>query len=170
MNGPSPLLPASLLHDCSRCAGLCCIAPAFDHRQGFAEDKAAHCACRHLMNDCRCDIHGTLTQAGYPACASFECFGAGPAALGDHPQALDALDEAARTQVFLHYQQLVPLHRALAEHHLACAQRPDLLNHAGRHACEQGLREACTSDDLHLDTHALAEASTAALRQWVRQP
>ncbi|HZC25622.1 MAG TPA: GAF domain-containing SpoIIE family protein phosphatase, partial [Actinopolymorphaceae bacterium] len=41
--------------DCSRCAGLCCVAPSFSASADFAIDKAAGRACPHLRTDFRCD-------------------------------------------------------------------------------------------------------------------
>jgi hypothetical protein len=46
--GASPKLPSALRADCSRCAGLCCVVPAFFSVQGFAFDKPAHSTCRYL--------------------------------------------------------------------------------------------------------------------------
>ncbi|HZC27752.1 MAG TPA: pentapeptide repeat-containing protein, partial [Actinopolymorphaceae bacterium] len=63
--------------DCSRCAGLCCVAPSFSASADFAIDKAAGRACPHLRTDFRCDIHRDLRQRGFPGCAVYDCFGAG---------------------------------------------------------------------------------------------
>lgn len=63
--------------DCAHCCGLCCVAPAFDADQGFGFDKPAHTACPNLGTDHRCAIHATLRARGFPACAAFDCFGAG---------------------------------------------------------------------------------------------
>jgi hypothetical protein len=63
--------------DCARCCGLCCVAPAFDADQGFGFDKPAHTACRNLGRNHRCVIHDELRVRGFPACAAFDCFGAG---------------------------------------------------------------------------------------------
>jgi hypothetical protein len=68
---------ARLRADCARCCGLCCVAPAFDADQGFGFDKPAHTACPNLGTDHRCAIHATMLAAGFPACAVFDCFGAG---------------------------------------------------------------------------------------------
>ncbi|HTW75877.1 MAG TPA: hypothetical protein VMD56_13255 [Steroidobacteraceae bacterium] len=68
---------AQLRPDCTRCCGLCCVAPPFDAAQGFAYDKPAHVACRHLRADARCGIHDELAARGFPACALFDCHGAG---------------------------------------------------------------------------------------------
>ena len=63
--------------DCSRCAGLCCVAPAFAKSSDFAIDKPAGTACRHLGGDFRCTIHEHLAARGFPGCTVFDCFGAG---------------------------------------------------------------------------------------------
>jgi hypothetical protein len=64
--------------DCARCCGLCCVVPPFDADQGFGFDKPAHTACRNLTGDLRCSIHQELGIRGFPACAAFDCYGAGP--------------------------------------------------------------------------------------------
>ena len=68
---------AHLRADCSRCAGLCCVAPAFAASADFAIDKPAGTPCRHLAEDFRCGIHADLRERGFPGCTVFDCFGAG---------------------------------------------------------------------------------------------
>ncbi len=68
---------AVLRADCSRCAGLCCVAPPFAASADFAFDKPAATPCRHLQDDFRCGIHDRLRTAGMPGCTVFDCFGAG---------------------------------------------------------------------------------------------
>ena len=68
---------ARLRADCARCAGLCCVAPAFAASADFAIDKPAGHACPHLRRDSRCDIHADLRERGFPGCTVFDCFGAG---------------------------------------------------------------------------------------------
>jgi hypothetical protein len=67
--------------DCSRCAGLCCVVPAFSASADFAVDKPAGQACRHLGRDSgrdfRCGIHDRLRPEGFAGCAAYDCFGAG---------------------------------------------------------------------------------------------
>ena len=63
--------------DCSRCAGLCCVAPAFAASADFAVDKPAGRACPNLRDDFRCGIHAELRERGFPGCEVFDCFGAG---------------------------------------------------------------------------------------------
>ncbi|MGY2084842.1 pentapeptide repeat-containing protein [Blastococcus sp. SYSU DS0539] len=79
---PGPSLPladdrADLRADCSRCAGLCCVGPAFAASADFAIDKPAGTPCRHLRDDFRCGIHDRLRDRGFPGCTVFDCFGAG---------------------------------------------------------------------------------------------
>ncbi|MGY1663309.1 pentapeptide repeat-containing protein [Geodermatophilus sp. SYSU D00705] len=68
---------AELRADCARCAGLCCVAPAFAASADFALDKPAGRACPHLQGDSRCGIHAELRERGFPGCTVFDCFGAG---------------------------------------------------------------------------------------------
>jgi hypothetical protein len=68
---------AHLRADCSRCAGLCCVAPAFAASADFAIDKPAGTACPNLGEDFRCGIHAQLRERGFPGCTVFDCFGAG---------------------------------------------------------------------------------------------
>lgn len=68
---------AHLRADCSRCAGLCCVAPAFAASADFAVDKPAGTPCRNLGEDFRCGIHDRLRERGFPGCTVFDCFGAG---------------------------------------------------------------------------------------------
>ncbi len=78
---PSAAAPADrrrdLRADCSACAGLCCVLPAFTASADFAIDKPAGRACVHLTGDARCGIHADLRRRGFPGCTVFDCFGAG---------------------------------------------------------------------------------------------
>jgi uncharacterized protein YjbI with pentapeptide repeats len=69
--------PLELAADCSRCAGLCCVVPAFARSSDFAVDKPAGTPCRHLRDDRRCGIHDDLRGRGFRGCSVFDCFGAG---------------------------------------------------------------------------------------------
>jgi hypothetical protein len=68
---------ASLRADCGRCAGLCCVALAFDRSALFADDKAAGQACLHLGPEDGCAIHADRERNGYAGCVSYDCLGAG---------------------------------------------------------------------------------------------
>ena len=67
----------ALQADCERCAGLCCVAPAFGRSADFAIDKRAGEPCPNLAGDFRCSIHERLRPSGFPGCAAYDCFGAG---------------------------------------------------------------------------------------------
>ena len=74
---PPPVDRAHLRADCARCAGLCCVAPAFAASADFAIDKPAGRPCPNLRDDFRCGIHAELRDRGFPGCEVFDCFGAG---------------------------------------------------------------------------------------------
>lgn len=74
-HAPSPL--RELRSDCSRCAGLCCVAHSFQRSSDFAYDKPAGTPCRNLLDDFRCGIHADLRTSGFTGCTVYECFGAG---------------------------------------------------------------------------------------------
>nr|BFE68040.1 hypothetical protein GCM10020092_013410 [Actinoplanes digitatis] len=61
--------------DCGRCAGLCCVAPAFARSADFAIDKPAGRPCPNLAEDFRCGIHERLPEKGFRGCVVFDCFG-----------------------------------------------------------------------------------------------
>jgi uncharacterized protein YjbI with pentapeptide repeats len=67
----------SLSADCSRCVGLCCVAPAFSASADFAIDKPAGHPCLNLRDDFRCGIHDRLRSNGFQGCTTYDCFGAG---------------------------------------------------------------------------------------------
>jgi uncharacterized protein YjbI with pentapeptide repeats len=75
--GAQPDVGLELRADCSRCLGLCCVAPSFAASADFAFDKPAGVACRHLGPDSRCEIHERLREAGMPGCVAYDCLGAG---------------------------------------------------------------------------------------------
>jgi hypothetical protein len=74
---PEDLGTRDLRADCARCAGLCCVAPAFSASTDFAVDKPAGRPCHNLQPDFRCGIHDGLREAGFHGCTVFDCFGAG---------------------------------------------------------------------------------------------
>lgn len=63
--------------DCQNCAGLCCVAFAFDRSEDFGHNKPADSACKHLDGAYRCTIHDHLESRGYRGCVRFNCHGAG---------------------------------------------------------------------------------------------
>ncbi|PWJ56317.1 Pentapeptide repeat-containing protein [Quadrisphaera granulorum] len=93
---------SALRADCGRCAGLCCVLPAFSRSADFAFDKPAGMPCPNLRADARCRIHDELVPRGFPGCVTFDCFGAGQRAVevvfgqrpGGPPAPADLLREA----------------------------------------------------------------------------
>ncbi|WP_454557360.1 pentapeptide repeat-containing protein [Micromonospora yasonensis] len=75
--GPQAGADHELAADCSRCFGICCVAPAFAASADFAIDKPAGQPCPNLGADSRCGIHQDLRRRGFPGCTVFDCFGAG---------------------------------------------------------------------------------------------
>lgn len=71
------MIRSDLQPDCGRCAGLCCLALAFDAGPAFATDKAAGEGCRHLSPEHRCGIYADRPQRGYSGCVGYSCAGAG---------------------------------------------------------------------------------------------
>jgi hypothetical protein len=69
--------PRELAADCSRCAALCCVGPAFAASADFAVDKPAGRPCLNLREDFRCGIHARLRESGFRGCTVYDCFGAG---------------------------------------------------------------------------------------------
>jgi len=63
--------------DCSRCAALCCVVPAFSRSSDFAIDKPAGQPCPNLQRDFRCGIHDDLRPRGFAGCTVYDCLGAG---------------------------------------------------------------------------------------------
>ena len=70
-------LDTRLRADCTRCAGLCCVAPAFIASTDFAINKPAGTPCPNLRPDFHCTIHEHLRTRGFSGCAAFDCLGAG---------------------------------------------------------------------------------------------
>ena len=64
MTGADPR--RELRADCSRCAALCCVVPAFAASADFAIDKPAGVPCPNLQPDSRCGIHESLRPRGFP--------------------------------------------------------------------------------------------------------
>ena len=67
----------SLRADCAGCAGLCCVAPAFEVSADFPMNKPPGMACVNLTSEYRCRIHHRLLPDGFKGCVAFDCFGAG---------------------------------------------------------------------------------------------
>jgi hypothetical protein len=104
-------LPDDLQADCTRCAALCCVVPAFSRGADFALDKPAETACPNLGSDDRCGIHPVLRERGFPGCVVYDCFGAGQHVTQHVWPGLDRGDRAVLHQV----ATVFPVVRALQE-------------------------------------------------------
>ena len=118
----------NLAADCSRCVGLCCVAPAFAASADFAFTKPAGVACRHLAADASCTIHDRLIPSGFPGCVAYDCFGAGQrvvALFGGGPRSapmLSAYETVRQLHELLWYvadalsrPPAAPVHAAIAD-------------------------------------------------------
>ena len=119
----------NLAADCSRCVGLCCVAPAFAASSDFAFSKPAGVPCRHLAADASCSIHDRLIPSGFPGCVAYDCFGAGQRVValfggagGRSARMLSAYETVRQLHELLWYvtdaqsrAAAAPLHGALAE-------------------------------------------------------
>jgi len=113
-------LPASLRADCARCAGLCCVVPAFYSLQGFGFDKPAHSACRHLTAGNRCGIHDERSSRGFVGCVGFDCYGAGQRVTQELFAGADwRASRDIATRMFAAYESCITLHRLMAQLALA---------------------------------------------------
>ena len=105
---------ATLRADCSRCAGLCCVAPAFTASADFAIDKPAGHACPHLRGDFRCGIHDRLRPAGFAGCGVYDCFGAGQRVVQHTFQGEDWRRSSRRAEeMFTAFNRMRGLHELL---------------------------------------------------------
>jgi uncharacterized protein YjbI with pentapeptide repeats len=151
--------------DCARCAGLCCVAPAFARSADFAIEKDAGRPCPNLGTDSRCDIHDRLRPSGFAGCAVYDCFGAGQQVVqvafgGQHWR--DSPDVAAR--MFAAFPVVRALHELLwylNEALALAAARP--LHAALARARDETERLAGGSAD------ALAAVDVGAHRQQVNE-
>lgn len=156
-------IDSRLRADCAKCCGLCCVAPAFDADQGFGFDKPAHVACRNLDADHRCAIHDQLRVRGFPACAAFDCHGAGQWVT---QQLFDGKSwrtspELAR-QMFTVYGRVRVLHELMVLLELAMG-RVSPGDAAPLARCLYDIQNICAAGNKLLDTF-----SESALRERVR--
>lgn len=67
----------SLVGECARCTGLCCVALPFHRGPEFPVAKDADTPCRNLRPDHGCAIHPSLRRDGWVGCTVYDCYGAG---------------------------------------------------------------------------------------------
>ena len=104
--------------DCSRCAGLCCVVPAFVQSADFGLDKPSGVACPNLAapgaGDFRCSIHAELPGRGFRGCTVYDCFGAGQRVVQDHFGGRDWVSSTKeRAEMFATFEVVERLHELL---------------------------------------------------------
>ncbi len=164
-------LNTRLRADCSRCVGLCCVAPAFVRSSEFAIDKPAGRPCPNLQQDFRCGIHDHLRTRGFPGCAAFDCLGAGQhvtqATFGGrdwrkHPEMAREMFD-----VFLVMRQL---HELLSYLNEARARTADMIRTRSTRRAAESLADELgtalekTAELTQLDPTALLSTDVASLR------
>lgn len=102
-----------LSYDCRDCHGLCCSAFYFAKVDGFPYDKAEKRRCMHLAKDHRCQIHDSLHTSGCHGCMTYDCLGAGPAAVSLYT-ADDLLQEDSMQELYEVFPVMTQLHQMLA--------------------------------------------------------
>ena len=108
-----PLVPEGLRADCGRCAGLCCVVPAFAVSADFALDKPARAPCPNLADDDACTIHAELRPRGFTGCTVYDCFGAGQRVVQEHFGGRSWHDPAVREAMFATFEAVERLHELL---------------------------------------------------------
>ena len=152
-----------LTADCSRCAGLCCVAPAFARSADFAIDKPAGTPCPNLRADHRCAIHDRLRPNGFAGCVVYDCFGAGQQLVQETFAGTDwRLDPSRAPSMFAALTVMRALHQLLWL--LAEARR--LPTSAPIRTDLDSARDATTAAT-HLDPHALLALDVDARRAAV---
>jgi len=153
----------SLRADCARCCGLCCVASAFDADQGFGFNKPAETACRNLDRNHRCVIHDELRVRGFPACATFDCYGAGQWVTQNlfGGKSWQTSPQIA-SSMFALYTRYRSLHELRALLHTAIGQLP-LTKAVALQRCQRDIEAICENR-----TNLTDAISLTALRERVR--
>ncbi len=136
----------------------------FSAEQGFGFNKAAHAACVHLAADNRCGIHAEVAVRGFPACAAFDCHGAGQF-VTHHLFAGKSWRSSPEiaTRMFALYAKYRPLHELMALLDLAMTLVPEA--QAGDlEQCRLNIERSCRSG-----TDLPGPLAVKALHQQVRQ-
>ncbi len=73
----SPASMPDMIADCTRCAGLCCAAFAFEKSDMFRDRQAGGRRLSQSEADFSCRIHSERIELGFKGCTLFDCHGAG---------------------------------------------------------------------------------------------
>jgi len=126
--------------DCSSCAALCCVAPAFDQSSRFAFSKPAGTPCPNLGADHGCSIHADLAARGFGGCVQFDCLGAGQHVVQDLFGGRSWRDDPALApRMFEAFRVMRQVHEALELLQLASALPLSALQQAERGRLEDAL-------------------------------
>ena len=164
---------SELRADCSSCAGLCCVVPAFAASADFAIDKPSGVACPNLANDdFGCTIHDRLPERGFPGCTVYDCFGAGQRVVQEHFEGREwRTSPGIRADQFATFEIVERLHELLwyvADALSRRLPRPLVEELEGlRSAVERAAAEPREGDVVPLQLRAdalLGEVSTAVRR------
>jgi hypothetical protein len=157
--------------DCARCCGLCCVAPTFYAEQGFGFDKAAHTACPNLQADHRCGIHDALPEQGFPACAAFDCFGAGQWVTRRFGGKSWRASPELAADMFKLYARYRVLHELLALLELAL-QRVPQVHATALEECRRQIEDTCLAGSnpaARVDLERLNKEARALVRHALRE-
>jgi hypothetical protein len=99
--------------DCARCAGLCCVVPAFAASSDFAIDKPAGVPCPNLAADFGCTIHAELPERGFRGCTVYDCFGAGQRVVEAYDGQGWPDDPTLKKELFASFEVVERLHELL---------------------------------------------------------
>ncbi|HTY50818.1 MAG TPA: hypothetical protein VMB48_14105 [Steroidobacteraceae bacterium] len=162
--------PPDLRADCTRCCGLCCVAPAFYADQGFGFDKPAHQPCTHLGQDFRCAVHEGLARHGFPACAVFDCHGAGQRVTRLFGGRSWSSSPELAPRMFDAYRRYRVLHELMAMLSVAIerASPPDAVRLADQRQLLEQLCESGAALEDTCRTHVLREQVLAHIRGALR--
>lgn len=167
-----PLLPLAepdrprLTADCSRCAGLCCVALPFARSSDFAFTKAAGDPCGNLTEGFGCGIHAQLRTSGMRGCTVYDCFGAGQRVVQGTYAGRTWRDGAPAAEMFEVFPVVKHLHELLwyltdaLGHEAAAAEHPALRAELDR---VDGLTDGTPAELLALDLDAERQQTNTLL-------
>ena len=163
----------SLQADCSRCAGLCCVALAFDASEQFAIDKAADQPCRNLTSGGLCSVHAKLGDIGFGGCVLYTCDGAGQRVTQEVFAGKSWQDDAAllprmtaASRIMRKIHQLLVLLDAATQLPLNDMDRKELWRIKATLDCENGWTEATLVSFEQGDVEKGAQKFLAGLRGY----
>ena len=162
-----PAGPAGPLRaDCSRCAGLCCVALPFARSSDFAFTKAAGDPCGNLTEGFGCGIHARLRSSGMRGCTVYDCFGAGQQVVQGTYAGKTWRDGAPAAEMFEVFPVVKHLHELLwyltdaLAHAAAAPEHPALRAETER---TEALTRGTPAELLALDVDAERQRANAVL-------